>query len=96
MKSLMPLPSRASDTLGAGLINLPLLILDGLAYAIGIPLTILFCIHSFMALTSSTTHEFMKVEKLQYLKVGDPFSPSPRGQRWPHQPPLIGLMGPRD
>jgi hypothetical protein len=25
--------------------------------------------HSFMALTSSTTHEFMKVEKLQYLKV---------------------------
>ena len=47
--------------------NVPLIIMNLLTWCIGIPLSILLCIHTFMLLTSSTTYEFIKLEKLEYL-----------------------------
>ncbi|KAL1529305.1 hypothetical protein AB1Y20_000259 [Prymnesium parvum] len=56
---------------GRGLVwaaaNIPLLILNVLTWLFGVPLSILLAIHTFHALTSSTTHEFVKLEKLEYL-----------------------------
>ena len=48
--------------------NLPLLILDVLAYTFGIPLVMLWLIHTYMAATAMTTFEFVKMEKLDYMK----------------------------
>jgi len=48
--------------------NVPLLVLDILAYLFGIMLTILLCMHTYFAATSTTTWEFVKLEKLSYLK----------------------------
>lgn len=47
---------------------MPLLLLDVLAYLFGILLTILLLMHTFFATTSTTTWEFVKLEKLSYLK----------------------------
>ena len=47
--------------------NIPLIIMNIITWSVGIPLSILLCIHTFMLLTSSTTYEFMKLEKLEYL-----------------------------
>ena len=48
--------------------NIPLLIIDLLSYIFGIPLAILLLIHSFHGLTSNTTYEFIKWDKIEYLK----------------------------
>ena len=47
--------------------NIPLIIMNIVSWCVGIPLTILLCIHTFMCLTSSTTYEFIKLEKLEYM-----------------------------
>ena len=41
---------------------------DILAYAFGITLAILLVMHTYMACTSTTTYEFLKLEKLSYLE----------------------------
>jgi len=48
--------------------NVPLMILDVLAYVFGIPLSLVLLIHSYLAATSTTTFEFIKMEKLDYLR----------------------------
>jgi palmitoyltransferase len=45
--------------------NIPLIIMNLVSWLVGIPMSILLCIHTFNALTSSTTYEFMKLEKLE-------------------------------
>jgi len=47
--------------------NVPLIIVNVLIWVFGVPLTLLLCIHTFHALTSSTTYEFVKLEKLEYM-----------------------------
>jgi hypothetical protein len=47
--------------------NAPLIVMNLLTWIIGIPLSILLCMHTFMMLTASTTYEFIKLEKLEYL-----------------------------
>jgi len=54
--------------------NTPLLIMNLITWIVGIPLSILLCIHTFMALTSSTTYEFVKLETLEYMNGFYPFS----------------------
>jgi palmitoyltransferase len=79
------------------LVNLPLLLLDALAWASGVPLAVLLAMHSFMALTSSTTHEFLKLDKLRYLRgfyeCSCPFSegllPNLRRFCCPRRPPPL-------
>eukprot|EP00965_Chrysotila_dentata_P091833 3031824-Pleurochrysis_carterae.AAC.3 len=82
--------------------NVPLMILDVLAYVFGIPLSLVLLIHSYLAATSTTTFEFIKMEKLDYLRgfyeFSCPFSQGlctnlrhfccPRGlQLWARPPP---------
>lgn len=47
--------------------NIPLIIMIILSYVVVIPLSLLLIIHTFMCFTSSTTHEFIKMEKLEYM-----------------------------
>ena len=82
--------------------NTPLIIMNIISWMVGLPLTILLCIHTFMMLTSSTTYEFIKLEKLEYMngfyQYSFPFSQGlcfnikhfccPSGlQLWPRAPP---------
>ena len=34
----------------------------------GVPLSVLLIVHTYMALTSTTTHEFIKLDKIEYLR----------------------------
>ena len=47
--------------------NIPLIILNILTWLFGVPLTLLLLVHTFHCLTSSTTYEFVKLEKLEYM-----------------------------
>ena len=49
-------------------VNAPLLAVNILSWAFGVPLSILLLVHGFNACTSTTTYEFLKLEKLAYLK----------------------------
>merc|ERR1711972_429134 len=50
------------------LANVPLLLLDILFWLFGVPLSVLLIVHTYMALTSTTTHEFIKLDKIEYLR----------------------------
>ena len=47
--------------------NAPLIALNLLSWIFGVPLLMLLAMHTFNCLTSSTTYEFIKLEKLEYL-----------------------------
>jgi len=66
--------------------NIPVLIASILTWLFGVPLSILLCIHTFMMLTSSTTYEFVKLEKLEYLNGFYQFS-------FPFSDGLFGNIG---
>ena len=48
--------------------NAPVLVLNLLCWCFGIPLTMLLLTHTFFACTSTTTYEWLKLEKLEYMK----------------------------
>lgn len=48
--------------------NAPLLVLNLLTWVFGLTLTMLLLTHTFMACTSSTTYEWLKLDKLDYMK----------------------------
>jgi len=90
------------SSIGWTVANVPLLILNILTWSFGIPLTILLSMHTFHCCTASTTYEFIKLEKLEYLngfyQFSFPFSEGlfqnirhfccPRGiQLWRRAPP---------
>ena len=49
--------------------NAPLLVLNLLCWCFGIPLSMLLLTHTFFACTSTTTYEWLKLEKLEYLQA---------------------------
>jgi hypothetical protein len=48
--------------------NAPLLLLNLLCWCFGIPLSMLLLTHTFFACTSTTTYEWLKLEKLEYMQ----------------------------
>ena len=48
--------------------NIPLIIMNIITWFTGLSLSFLLVSHTFMCLTSSTTYEFIKLEKLEYLQ----------------------------
>ena len=75
-----------NGTLAWTVVNTPLLIVNVLSWAVGVPLSILWCIHTFNMLTSSTTYEFVKLEKLEYMEGFYQFS-------FPFSQGLFGNIG---
>ncbi len=49
--------------------NAPLLLLNLLCWCFGIPLSMLLLTHTFFACTSTTTYEWLKLEKLEYMQA---------------------------
>ena len=66
--------------------NIPLLIVNIVSWGVGVPMSILLCIHTFNMLTSSTTYEFVKLEKLEYFEGFYQFS-------FPFSQGLFGNIG---
>ena len=49
--------------------NAPVLLLNALCWGFGIPLSMLLLTHTFFACTSTTTYEWLKLEKLEYMQA---------------------------
>ena len=49
--------------------NAPVLLLNLLCWCFGIPLSMLLLTHTFFACTSTTTYEWLKLEKLEYMQA---------------------------